>query len=374
MDTSSYKMDDLKKKYDNFFAPAFEINVNGQDLIEKLHLSIKDLNVDQSVNIEENGVASFTVVGFYEQKDTRQINKSLLTKILLPMQPVTIKTGYSLKRKEVFQGVIYERTVTVNTEDMVSCRVTCVDAKGLMRQNKRVESHMNADSKSALVTKLLQPYAKFFNKKTVESTPKFEKARTIHQFGLSDYDFITKLAQEEGMEFFVVDGELYFGPPLQSTEPILEISLEDNILEVGQTFSLTGIFTKMGIYGYNQDNNENKTAQAASVSLKVGEGKIAADYIKEAGLEVDYAQALQMNTQSEVDIAELSKTVLWQNSMLFVKLNLEIIGIPELIPGRILRLKNIAVGVNNDYYIAKVSHQINTNGYTTFLEGVSNTL
>ena len=83
---------------------------------------------------------------------------------------------------------------------------------------------------------------------------------------------------------------------------------------------------------------------------------------------VDY----EINTVEEAKAraeAELNK-----RSMNFIIGVGKIIGIPEIIPGKFIEIKNFAPSVDNIYYVTKVIHKINNGAYYTEFEAGVNML
>jgi hypothetical protein len=51
------------------------------------------------------------------------------------------------------------------------------------------------------------------------------------------------------------------------------------------------------------------------------------------------------------------------------------LGIPELIPGKFYKIKDLGAGVSNQYYITNVRHHMSTNGdFKSTLTGITATI
>ena len=48
------------------------------------------------------------------------------------------------------------------------------------------------------------------------------------------------------------------------------------------------------------------------------------------------------------------------------------VGMPEIIPGRFVTLKDFGQPLNNDFYITTVRHSMTRQSYSTRFEGVAN--
>ncbi len=56
-------------------------------------------------------------------------------------------------------------------------------------------------------------------------------------------------------------------------------------------------------------------------------------------------------------------------------LNMRISGIPEIVPGRFVKLTGFGEGISNTYYLTDVIHDFNSReGYTTTLIGKASTI
>ena len=131
--TTSYQA--LEKKYNSFKAPTLEITVGGTKLVASLKMSIQNLDIDLSSDYEASG-CSFSIINAYEPSQTdftRAANKIGIG------DKVEVSIGY-IRTESVFTGYINSvRYLFDKYSGIGEIRVECMDIKGLMMKNRRME-------------------------------------------------------------------------------------------------------------------------------------------------------------------------------------------------------------------------------------------
>ena len=78
------------------------------------------------------------------------------------------------------------------------------------------------------------------------------------------------------------------------------------------------------------------------------------------------------SVQSEAEAKARAEALLNELSMGFLTGSMEIAGLPIVIPGRMVTLAKINEEFNRDYFITKVVHHMDTEGYETTIHFAGN--
>jgi len=238
--------------------------------------------------------------------------------------------------------------------------IECMDVKGLMMSDVKSEKKVY-DTYADAVKKVLNDYKALAKKVEVDTTPKLE--HPIEQNRQSDYDFVLDLAKKLNYEFFAIQDTVYFREPRKITKPIISFEWGQYVMSFSRDIGLHCQVSEVTVRGYDTKNHKVVEGKADKVK-KAGKGTKEADgvttLIKGAKLTIVDETITTADEAKKRAEAELDR-----RSMNFVKGTGTCIGLPEIIPGRFLQLKNFDPTIDNDYYITNVKHSFNDSGYTT---------
>ena len=178
----------------------------------------------------------------------------------------------------------------------------------------------------------------------------------------SDYEFVVRIAKKLGYEFFVSQETLYFRKKRIKTDPIMTISHKDVIIDLEANFNISGVVNSVEIRSLDDKTGEMITATAkasASYSNSSSASKIVSKAEKVI-IDPTVASDSEAKTRADAELDNLS----WRFGTFLIKT----IGIPEIIPGRFIKIDGLSSDVNKKVYIVKVIHTINSDGFKTNLE------
>ncbi len=355
----------LQKKYRNFTTPSYRVLVDGKDLREKFDTGISFLEVELSNGYEASG-ASFTVVDKYELKNTNFEPK--IYKQLQIGAKVDIELGY-FTNEPVFSGIITE--LTYDFDGGVSSptiNVVCMDAKCLLMKVQRLEVRQEKKI-SAVITALFgeSPISGYLSgKKITLTTP---EVSTIQMNMESDYGFIVKQAQYFGCEFFIIAGEVHFRSEATVTAPILTLSPGNGLRNARLSLQGAGLVQNIEVVGIDPQKDA-----AVSGKNKLT-GKFSAGSTAKKMLSATQRTYFDSNVTSAADAKKRAQILADSITKDFGTISGTSIGLPELVPGRFVKIDGVMDDTNKSVYLQKVRHTYTLDGgFSTEFEGSIKTL
>ena len=358
MDQKTYTYTQLLATYKDFSSPGFEIAVDGKTLGQD-KFTIPEVEVEISADGSAGG-CSFTIEGQYDSKTSKWENN--VTKIIKPGAKLVVKGGYET-RKELFYGYIDDYSIEFDSEGVPRIAVNGLDGLGYL-MNMCEPIYAGKKKAKQIVQMVLQKsqaagYAKSIKVGTLTG---FETPIIKEQ--IDDWKFLTLMAQRYGASLFAVDGELIFDTVLTKTTPILTLTMGKNIKRFSKRVSLAHQVGKVEVLG--RDLNQKPIKGEANRVTAGGSGKSAADWVR--GLKDSVLRERSEFAQTQEECKTLAQQRLNSIAMGFVTGEGECVGIPELIPGRYLKIDGADDQTNGSYFISRVVHRISTEQYTTMFE------
>lgn len=346
----------LKTKYNNFEVPDLEVIVGTDKLIAGLELIITELNVDLTCGFEASG-CDFAIGYCYDVEKDDFIPQ--ITSKLSIGSKVEVLLGYGDDLTSVFSGYIDTVSFEFNKGTASVIHVNCMDAKGLLMKNRRLEAFKETKT-DAVVKSLLseQPVSAFLTGKTVDPCAKEEvPLRTGMK---TDYDIIVEQAQKMGFEFFIIQGRAYFTRAEKVTAPIMTITPEFPLTECEVSFSVNKMSETVEVRSINQENGEMISGKA-KISLSQHLMADDADKLYKGTTQVYY----EAGVDSASEASKRARVRMNAAKANYGSLALTLKGLPELVSGRFIKLDKFAGVVDGKYYITSVTHSFTNEGYFT---------
>lgn len=365
MDKKQYKISELSKKYKDFSVPTQVIKVKGKDL-SSAGIVVSGLSVELGIKQSANS-CTFDILNAYDLKK-RSFNKDWLDKYFVLGNIVDIELGY-IETKSVYKGYISQVTADFSESQFPKLSIECMDVKGLMMQDIKSEKKVYETYGDA-IKKIFNDYKSLAKKVEVDSTPKLE--HPIEQNRQSDYDFVVELSKKLNYEFFALGDTVYFREPRKITKPVISFEWGQYIMSFSREIGLHCQVSEVTVRGYDTKNHKVVEGKADKVK-KAGKGKKEADGVTKLlkGAKVTIVDETITTAEEAKKRAEAE---LDRRSMNFVKGKGTCIGLPEIIPGRYLQLKNFDPTIDNDYYITGVKHSFGDGGFTTTFDVAVNVI
>ncbi len=389
---ADFVYNDLFNSYEEFREPLIEIEVEGEVLKKEDGLAVTRAEIDLTSGYEA-GLAEVTLVGAYKG-ETGAFDISKVKKYLLLGSMIRISLGYGAVLREVFRGFIARVNFIVpggKGGDVPSIQLTAMDIKGNMmanRHSKRLSSKCYSDA----VKEVIQgnPFfgykdgqQKDFTELVIDDTPDKPSGDSTSQQGSgqsetddkrvemveeSDYEFVVKAAKKYNYEFFAVGKTLYFIQARKNKDILIELSLAEGIKSLNVGYDITGLVGQVEVRNVDPDKG-GFIGKSQNINNKISMGNKAKPLVSDQSLV--YIDP----TADDQDKAGYRAGYLADKAGYSLgSLHAQTVGIPELIPGRFMTIKDSGKPVENDFYLTRVKHVFTRAGYYTELDGCANSM
>ena len=351
----------LSRKYDEFRAPSAEITVGGTKLAAGANANIRDVELELTSGYEASGCV-FYIDGAYDEEKTDF--KKFVKKIQIG-EDVEVAMGY-VRKESLFKGYISQVEYQYGMEEgAYRVRVECMDAKGLLMKNRRME-FFTQKSADAVVKAILseQPVSSYLSGKEIDTCPEEEVPLRSHM--MTDYELITEQANKQGYEFFILQGKAYFRKRQKVTSSIMKLSPLQGILKARLSFSGQQLVKKIEIRSIDENSGKQIKGEA-SIQDSFGSGS---KKMMGNSRQVFYEPGVKDASEA----AKRAKARMEDICQQFGELECECVGIPELAPGRFVEVEELSSQADRKYYITYVRHVLDEDGYRTYLKAGVNSL
>ncbi|MCR5467355.1 MAG: hypothetical protein K6F37_00200 [Lachnospiraceae bacterium] len=264
-------------------------------------------------------------------------------------------------------GIMEAAQTAMNTIDRVTDTVTTV--MDTIKQAKETEAQIKETIKQAMEAKKAAEEAAeaalALTAPPGKPTPKpgvIKPARekTIEMVDESDYEFVIKVAKRYDYEFFVVAGKPYFRKAKSIKPLLITLNSDNGIKALDIEYDLTTQVGKVEV----RATNPTKGALISS-SQKIGTKLSMGSKTKQIVSNAKYVY-VDSTLFSKEDAEDRAKAIADEISYRFGTLEMEMVGLPEMMPGRFICVTSFGEGVSNNFYVTSVRHIYDTeNGYIT---------
>lgn len=370
---ASYKYGDLKKIYHDFEHPVAVLKVGNKDFADNKNAWIlNDIEVELTCGFEAS-IATFCIYNVFS-KYTSTFEFDDLKKYIQLGQKTEISLGYLDQTRTVFIGVITRAEFIYENEEQPYVRVTAMDVKGIMMAcgfAKQLKAENYSDAVKEVFTRTAYNKMQQYGMLTLEvdDTPdkqssEKDTAKTIEVLNESDYEFVVRAAKRYNYEFFAHCDTVYFRKARKNKEILMELGPGTGLLGFDIGYDITGLVEQVEVRG--MDTGKAKVIQAKEkIKNKISTGSHAKALLKgSVKVYTDPSVASKAEAQNRAEfLAE-------QTAYRFGSADCKSVGLPELIPGRYIRIAALGTAVENLFYLQTVRHVIcQGEGFRTYLEG-----
>lgn len=355
-------------KYDNFRFPVIEVEVNGTPVNQgKKNVGVSNVTVDLTAGFE----ASQAVFSLYNCYDSEEgtFEFDTVKNFVLIGSSVRILLGYDTSVTEVFRGVITRVNFLIEEGDVPNIQVTAMDVKAVM-MSSRYSKKLKATNYYNAVNEIFEQgiyqnlkSSEVITEYVIDKTPDYspteptsETDKSIEMVAESDYEFLVKVAKKYNFEFFILGGIVYFRRAKADSTKQITITNKAKIKRLSVEYDVTGLVEKVVVRGL--DVGKGKIlSQTKKNSNKLSQGSKAKALI--SGKEYVYVDSTAASTEDASDrAAYLMEDIMYR----YGTMELDIIGIPDILPGRFIKLDGVGTAVSNEFYVYSVRHTLNADG------------
>lgn len=392
---------ELSKKYGQFDEPLIVVVIDGKELDTKQGLNVTDAEVDLTSGYEAS-IAEIILTGCFDPV-TRSFDINKVKKYLYLGSTIKILLGYDVSVREVFRGFISAVHFVItdsDSEEMPHIEVTAMDVKGIMmanRHSKRLNSKYYSDAvkeildANAFLSQTDEKMNKFMEI-VIDDTPDKKEGgggaggaggggaassggnseetsdTRVEMVEESDYEFIVKAAKKYNYEFMSICGSLYFIKAKSNDTILLETGPGLGMLNLDVGYDITGLVKSVEVRNVDQDKGGQVKDKVKS-SLKISLGNKAKSLIEKQSL-IYLDPTAGTKEEAGYRASYLMEQINYRLGSLEANMN----GLPELVPGRFIMIKNAGDPLNNKFYLTRVKHVIGNDGYITFIEGKASSI
>lgn len=362
--SSSYTFKGLEETYGDFLSPTFKISIGGFQL-DSSKFPISHLQVQISVE-NQAGTCSFTLQALYDY-ETSTWADGFLDKVDVG-KVVCVEAGYADSQKRIFLGYVDKYRIDYSSQGAPQIHIMAMDALGILMGNREKLDFGNRTTTDVVIQLVSDcPYVGIIDASTVEQLPCFE-GQFVKEPANSSYDLLCHIAGMCFMNFCIINGELLFSNLMKNTTTLLELTLGVSLIEFSKSiaFSQQTVGSVTVISNGTADKKEIRSKADSPSKYGDKDGKTGAEkWSALGGTNKDF----RMNFLKSVDECKIvAQSILDGMSLGFVQGNGRCIGIPELIPGRYIKLSGLDRETNGNYFVTSVTHTFSSDGYFTEFE------
>ena len=252
-------------------------------------------------------------------------------------------------------------TVSSVMETVEKAKETAAQIKATIKQAMEAKAKAEEAIEAALA--LTAPPGKPMPKPGVI---KPAREKTVEMVDESDYEFVIKVARRYNYEFFVVAGKPYFRPAKSVKPLLLELTSDDGIRSLDIEYDLTTQVGKVEVRATNPTKGELISAKQ-KIGTKLSMGSKTKSIVSKA--KYVYVDSTLFTKE---DCEDRAKALADEISYRFGAVEMEMIGLPEMAPGRFINITSFGEGVSNNFYVTSVKHLFDTDtGYITRVTGTT---
>ncbi len=383
---------DLKSTYESFREPKVSVVIDGNELTEDSGLGVRSAEVELTGGYEAS-MATLTLGGCFDP-DTRSFDIKKTKQFLYMGSSVIIYLGYGVSVREVFRGFIARVHFIIPEfigDENPCIELTCMDVKGLLmanRHSKRLKSQYYSDA----VREVLEANAfisqkdgmgKNFTELNISNTPdkpggeggsggggggQTTTDKRVEMVEESDYEFIVKAAKRYNFEFFAVGDTLYFIEAKKNTTPLIELAPNMGMIDLDVGYDMTGLVKSVVVRNIDMEQGKYIGDKKQSKS-KISMGNKAKSLVEKQSLVY-----IDPTTDSKEEAGYRAAYLMDSIDYRLGTVEGVFLGLPELIPGRFIKLTDFGQPLNNSFYLTTVRHTMTQSSFVTRFEGVANNI
>ncbi len=348
-DKTDYKT--LENKYGNFAVPSYKIKIDGMDTVSKLDITVSELDI--TLSLDSASMAVLKIIDIYDIKK-HTFDANVKSKFKLGAK-AEIEIGYLSSTTAVFKGFI--AGVGAEFGDVPALVVKLMDVRYLMISSGVKRVLHESKNYSDVFQSIMKNYSSLCSVKCEATSDTLEKP--ISQ-NTDDFSFITRELLGKGKaerEFFVFLDKAYFRKIKENTTPIMKVMLGRELFKFEMMADYIDMFVQ--VVGYDPVNQKEIVSK---VKAKSPESMTSLLNPAPIMLYIDPDVDSEKKAKTRADTiakSEVDRTCYAVG---------ELVGLPEIVPGRYIEIEALEKMADKKYYITEVVHKLTSSDFITRFE------
>ena len=367
------EMAELSRLNGAFHVPAFAVQVDGADVQRALKIAVSQVEVDLTLGAA--GRFSMSIIDCYSIEKHAFLSGlgADILGILTFGANVSISMGYGDIKglQSMLTGTITEVGTSFPESGHPELTVSGYDRAFPLTLGKNSHNWANA-SDSDVVQEIAGSH-----QLDTDIDRTVEHHALVEQNQEADIDFIHKLAEHNGFEFYVTGNKLRFGKPRGAGGGVVELRWGEGLLSFKPEANLAGQVSAVEVHGWDTATKKEIVGRAAAgdeLDRDARRGS-AAELLQKGARSPVLRLRQPVRSQAEAD--QLARAALNERATKFLTGEGESIGLPQIRPDSNITLGNLGSAFSRTYYVQQATHRVDGNGYrtrfkvreTTFKEG-----
>jgi hypothetical protein len=358
-------MTDLERAHQNFYVPAYQILVDGKDLLMDKYMEIASVQVDNTLKGADRFTFTVNSTFNFEKREFAH-----LTDLFAFGKPVVIYMGYKDAEKLplMLRGKVTAVQTSFPANGLPQITVSGFDLSYCMTIGTGKEPLKWANRKdSEIVAELAGQYG---------LNPKVEDTKVKHPITekgqQSDMQFIEKLAERNGFEFYTFDTDLYFQRPKNVREtanngdPVVFLEWGRGLLSFSPEMNISQQITKVEVRGWDVNSKKEIVGTAGKGDEpRRDTGRQSGGDVMQTVCRDQGELKIRVPVFSKQEADRWAQAILKKRAEQFVQGSGESIGLPEIRADENIKLEGLGTPFSKVYYIEQSTHTINSSGYRT---------
>jgi len=349
--SASFDYTALEAKYGNFVVPAFKIKSMGMDLVTTRDLSVVELEI--TLSLDAAGMVIIKIADAYDP-DSHSFNSAVKNAFKLGTV-MEVEIGYLSYTTSVFKGFVAGLGAEFDEHPLLVVKL--MDARYLMMTGGVQRVLYSEKNYSDVFKKVMGKYARLCS---VECEATSDKLESPISQSANDYDFVREELLKKGKserEFFIFGDKVYFRTPHKNKTPLMTVNYGRELLRFAMMEDY--IDTNVEGIGYNTAEAKEITARAAAKSSGAMTS-VMTPAPTQYFIDADADSAAKAKTRAGAIADRMAEQKCIASG--------EMIGLPEIIPGRYLAVTALDKMADRKYYITEVVHSLTDSRFITRFE------
>jgi uncharacterized protein len=362
----------IEKARKDFYAPAFSIRVADRNVVEDLLLEIASVHVDNSLEAADRFTFVVNNAFIISSREFITIEGRTLPDFFAFGAPVDISMGYGDRTTLdlMLTGIVTELSTSFPSSGIPQLTVSGYDDSYCLTKGTK-SRNWQSKKDSDVVRDIANEY---HLKPNVQDTgvvhPRIEMSQE------SPAQFLNRLAQRNGFEFFVVRDDLFFRKPANDEKGAIALEWGRGLVSFSPEINLSEQVTQVEVYGWNIQTKKPIVGRARKGDEPGRDPKRKSNKKRASGSE--YLEKVCKQKEATLRVREpvfsqqqadlRARAILKRRAEGFVGGRGESVGIPDLRADTNITLGGLGDFFNTTFYVHQTTHTVDTSGYRTTFE------